>query len=102
MKTMKALLGVLAVALFTTTAVADDESGQKDKQKSAMKFNKMDRDQDGRLSKEEAKTESTLSAQFAAVDQDSDGYVSESEYTAMARTDTSRGERTPSDYSREP
>lgn len=98
MKTLKTLIGVAAVALFTTTAVADDEPGSKDtKRQTAMKFNKLDRDHDGKVSKEEAKTENMLSAQFASVDQDSDGYVSESEYTAMTRSqsqDKSRG----SDY----
>lgn len=105
MKMIKALIGVLAVTLFTTAAVAGDETGGS--KHSTAKFNKMDRDKDGKLSKEEIKNDSTLTAQFAAVDQDSDGYLSEEEFTAMAQMQSPRGERSPSstdrpsDYPRE-
>src|SRR5690606_32978938 len=95
---------VLAVTLFTTAAVAgDDETGWKDSQHSTKKFNKLDTDQDGQLSKQEASSESTLSAQFASIDQDGDGYVSKSEFTAMAQMDRGEGssrDRQPSDYTR--
>lgn len=105
MKLLKALIGMLAVALFTTAAVAGDETGGKEHSKAA-KFDKLDSNKDGRVSKTEAQTEETLSAQFASVDQDSDGYVSKSEFTAMAQAEQpSQGERSPqrqSDYSREP
>lgn len=88
MKTVKAILGVAAVALITSTAVAGDES-KDSKHTAAAKFEKLDTDKDGRLSKDEVRTERTITAQFAAVDQDSDGYLSQTEYSAMLRSDPS-------------
>lgn len=103
MKTIKTLIGISAVALFMTTAVADD-TGKESKE--AMKFDKMDRDHDGKLSKAEVKSDTMVTEKFAAVDQDSDGYISKSEYTAMMQSHPSRTmEHSPSDtsdYNKEP
>ncbi len=79
MKTLKVLIGVVAVTFLSTMAVADDSSKQ-----AQAKFNKMDKDHDGKLSKAEAQSDPVLISEFAAVDQNSDGYVSETEYEAMA------------------
>ncbi len=97
MKTLKVLIGVVAVTFLTTMAVADDSSKQ-----AQAKFNKMDKDQDGKLSKSEAQNDPVLIAEFAAVDQDSDGYVSEAEYSAMAmqQQPSTKGDRSSSDYTR--
>jgi hypothetical protein len=80
---MKTLVTLFAAALFTTAAVADDSNRGHDSMKSAdAKFDKLDRNDDGNLSKSEAREEDKLSAQFASVDQNSDGQLSKSEYTA--------------------
>jgi Ca2+-binding EF-hand superfamily protein len=104
MKFLNALIGTVLVALFTTAAVAGDETMHKDSTKAAAKFQKMDKDKDGKLSKSEVKNDDTLTAQFAAVDQDSDGYVSETEYTAMlsepSHSQPSQTQRPSSDYNR--
>lgn len=100
MKTLKALLGVLAVTFFMTAAFAGDDT---DKKSTTAKFDKLDKDHDGKVSKAEAKNDSTLTAEFAAVDQDSDGYVTETEYAAMAETQPSKSmEHRSSDYTKEP
>jgi Ca2+-binding EF-hand superfamily protein len=100
MKTLKALFGVAAVAMLTTTAFAGDDT---DTKSSTAKFDKLDKDHDGKVSKAEAKGDSTLTAEFASVDQDSDGYVTETEYAAMAESAPNKGmEQRSSDYSREP
>lgn len=51
------------------------------------KFDKLDRDDDNRLSKTEARKEDSLATLFASVDQDSDGFISKSEYTAQLSTE---------------
>jgi Ca2+-binding EF-hand superfamily protein len=103
MKILNAMIGTVLVALFTTAAVAGDDT-QKDQSNADAKFQKMDRDKDGKLSKSEAKSDSVLSEEFAAVDQDSDGYVTEAEYAAMvqepSQTSPSQRQRPSSDYDR--
>jgi Ca2+-binding EF-hand superfamily protein len=102
---MRALIALIAGTLVTTAAVAYD-TGDKDQSKSAdTKFQKLDRDNDGRVSEQESPRDETLSAQFAALDRDSDGFLNRSEYTAMndAQKDMQRQDtqqRTPSDYDR--
>ena len=89
---MRMLMALIATTLFTAAATANEPMGDKErsKQTAEAKFDALDRNDDGRVSKSEARDENKLSAQFASVDQDSDGYVSESEYTAMADTGQSR------------
>ena len=101
---MRMLIALIAATLFTTAATANDPSGDKDRSKQAAqeKFDSLDRNDDGRVSKGEATDEDMLSAQFASVDADSDGYVSEPEYTAMADTDSSRTDGPRPDYDRDP
>lgn len=89
---MRALTVLLIAASFTAGAMADEPAGSKDRshQGTRAQFQALDRDQDGRLSKNEARSENTLSAQFNSYDADSDGYVTESEYMAMASSGPSR------------
>jgi Ca2+-binding EF-hand superfamily protein len=116
---MKMLLGAIAVALFATTAayalagqddnrsMANDQSKMsKDETK---KFDKLDQNKDGIVSKSEAQKDQTLTAEFASVDQDADGNISRSEYmAATAKAHPSRDmpsretQSPPGDYSRPP
>jgi hypothetical protein len=103
---MRMLITLMTATLFTTAAMANGPSGDGDKDRSKQaaeaKFESLDRNSDGRVSKNEAQSEDMLSAQFAAVDADSDGYVTESEYTAMADTKESRTDDRSPDYDRDP
>lgn len=99
MKTLKALIGVLTVALLTTSAFAGDDM---DKKSTTAKFDKLDKDHDGKVSKAEAKGDTTLTAEFASVDQNADGYVTETEYAAMAEMPGKSMEHRSSDYTKEP
>lgn len=101
---MKMLMTLMTATLFTTAAIANEPSGGEDRsqQTARAKFDALDRNDDGRVSKSEAKDEDMLSAQFASVDADSDGYVSEPEYTAMADIDPSRTDSRDPDYDRDP
>lgn len=86
---MKMVIGLMAaaLALFTTGAVADDRGGKDQPQKTTeQKFEQLDRDKDNRLSRNEAQSDESLSAQFGSIDKNTDGYVSKSEYTAMTDT----------------
>jgi hypothetical protein len=92
---MRVLVSAMTVALFATTAAhaqagQDDNPPTKDQssmsQEQSKKFDKLDRNKDGVVSKSEAQKDDTLTAQFASVDQNSDGNVSRSEYMAMAQT----------------
>ncbi len=68
------MIGVLAVALLTTGAFAGDETDKTTVH--GCKFDKLDKGSRlARYSKAEAKSDSTLTAEFASVDQDADGYV---------------------------
>lgn len=104
---MKTLIALFAAAA-AMTAVADDQTTTGDREmtqqsregawgqgetqretrgqgKSAeAKFSALDRDQDERLSKTEARQEDGLSDQFASLDQDSDGYLSKEEYESKS------------------
>jgi Ca2+-binding EF-hand superfamily protein len=97
---MKALIALFAASLVTT-AIADDHPKEDRAMRTTdAKFEKLDRDNDERLSKSEARKEDTLAAQFASVDQDADGFISKSEYTAQL--DTSTEERRPYNEPYEP
>jgi Ca2+-binding EF-hand superfamily protein len=92
---MKALIALFAAALFTT-AVADDQTSKHDRGKSmqsSKSFDKLDKNQDGQLSKTEAQQDSGLSTAFASVDQDADGFVTKSEYTAALDSSASQPQR---------
>ena len=96
---MRMTLGLIAAALITTAATANEPGGDKDRSRQAAeaKFESLDRNDDGRVSKSEARDDSKLSAQFTSADTNSDGYLTEPEYTAMATTD-----RPMPDYDRDP
>jgi lipopolysaccharide export LptBFGC system permease protein LptF len=93
---MRMLLSAITVALFATTAayaqagqddtrpMSNDQSSMSKQQ--SKKFEKLDRDKNGLVSKSEAQKDDTLTAQFASVDQDSDGNVSRTEYLAATQT----------------
>jgi hypothetical protein len=71
-------IALLAAALLSTAAIADDKS-----MKSAdQKFDSLDRNKDSAISKTEASKDEMLTVKFASVDTDGDGYVSKAEYTA--------------------
>jgi len=88
MNATKMLLGSIAVALFAATAAhaQADPGTDRPTSKAQAKFDKLDRDKDGTVSKSEARKDAKLEAEFAAVDQDADGSISRSEYTAMTQT----------------
>jgi Ca2+-binding EF-hand superfamily protein len=96
---MRTTLGLIAAALITTAATANEPDGDKDRSRQAAeaKFESLDRNDDGQVSKSEARDDSKLSAQFTSADTNSDGYLTEPEYTAMATTD-----RPMPDYDRDP
>jgi hypothetical protein len=82
---MKALIALFAATLVTT-AVADDKPKEESMRTTEAKFDKLDRDDDNRVSKTEAQQDDTLAAQFASIDQNADGFVTKSEYTAQLDT----------------
>ena len=91
---MKVLIALFAAALFTT-AIADDQTSKHDGGKSMQtkSFDKLDKNQDGQLSRTEAQQDTGLSTAFASVDQDADGFVTKSEYTAALDTSSSQPQR---------
>ena len=94
---MRMTLGLIAAALITTAATANEPGGDKDRSRQATeaKFESLDRNDDGRVSKSEARDDSRLSAQFTSADTNSDGYLTEPEYTATT-------DRPMPDYDRDP
>ena len=94
---MRTTLGLIAAALITTAATANEPDGDKDRSRQAAeaKFESLDRNDDGQVSKREARDDSRLSAQFTSADTNSDGYLTEPEYTATT-------DRPMPDYDRDP
>lgn len=83
---MKALIALFAASLFTTAVADDNPKEDKAMRTTEAKFDKLDRDDDNRVSKTEAQQEDALAAQFESIDQNSDGFVSKSEYAAQLNT----------------
>lgn len=68
------------VALFSVmTAFAQTPA------RTAPDFSKLDTNHDGKLSKDEAMSDPTLSAKFTELDSDKDGLLSETEMNAAAK-----------------
>ena len=75
---------VCAAALLTSAAFAEDAA--KPKSGVEAKFESLDKDADGRLSKEELSSDSGLSGSFHTIDGNSDGYVTKEEFRAKVKT----------------
>jgi hypothetical protein len=74
---MKYPMIVLCAVALTSTALAEDPSNTKG---STDVFTTVDRDADGKVTKEEAATNASFEKNFAALDGNSDGVVTEREY----------------------
>jgi Ca2+-binding EF-hand superfamily protein len=75
---MKAPILILT-AIFTAAAYAEAES-PRTTQEVEQVFESLDRNEDERISKAEARRRSELQERFAGVDASGDGYLSRSEY----------------------
>jgi Ca2+-binding EF-hand superfamily protein len=74
---MNTPLAILCAAAFLTgTAFAGDD----DKSEARSSFANLDADSDGKISKDEASGNDSLSASFDKLDGNSDGYVSKKEF----------------------
>jgi Ca2+-binding EF-hand superfamily protein len=88
--THRHILFALALALVCGAAGADDTV---DKQRPATTdevqavFKALDRNDDQRISKQEAAREKSLRKRFAAVDSSGDGYLSRAEFEARPRNE---------------
>jgi len=83
---------LIAVALSTVSAlaVAADSHGAATQSKAAKNsavptFEKLDKNHDGKISVDEAKTVPGLSAVFGRADEDGNGTLSKSEYDSITR-----------------
>ncbi len=76
----KRLMVLIAASMFATASVAADsmDSTKYDKQ-----FSKLDKNHDGKISKDEAKANKTLKKDWSTADADSDGTVTKSEFSAF-------------------
>ena len=72
------LIGVSSLALGTGAALAADKAKDKDPG-----FNKLDKNNDGYLSRSEAAKNPYLSKRFTEADKDGDGKLSRTEYLAV-------------------
>jgi Ca2+-binding EF-hand superfamily protein len=79
-----------AAALLSTAALAEDDN--KPKSGVEAKFESLDKDTDGRLSKEELSSDSSLSGSFSTIDGDADGYVTKEEFRAKVKTKPTSGQ----------
>jgi Ca2+-binding EF-hand superfamily protein len=88
---MKHQLVILAAAaaLVATAVVAGD--GEKKPQGASSTFEMLDKDSDGKLSREEISGSENLAASFAMLDKDSDGFVSKGEFRRNTRTKPDSG-----------
>jgi Ca2+-binding EF-hand superfamily protein len=75
----------LVLVLAAGTAGAADKDRPETKQEVQAVFAALDRDDDRRISKQEAAREGSLRKRFAAVDSSGDGYLSQAEYEARPR-----------------
>jgi Ca2+-binding EF-hand superfamily protein len=79
-----------ALALVSTAAMAGDDA--KPKKGVEAKFESLDKDADGRLSKEELSSDSGLSGSFSTIDGNSDGYLTMEEFRAKVKTKPTSGQ----------
>jgi EF hand len=80
MRAFQLLSACVAIVLLPVAAIAEDKdtSAGATSSSSRKAFDKLDNDRDGRLSKLEAASDSTLT--FSRVDTDGDGYIDHMEY----------------------
>ena len=88
MKHKFAILCAAALACVSTAALAEDAKPKKGVE---AKFESLDKDADGRLSREELSSDSGLSGSFSTIDGNSDGYVTIEEFRAKVKTKPSSG-----------
>jgi hypothetical protein len=81
---VKKLIPLLAFALISSTAIADD----KDKPAgSSASFEALDKDSDQRLSQAEAAADQNASARFTSLDADGDGYLTKREFKVRSKSE---------------
>jgi len=90
MKHKFAFVCAATLAMVTTAAFAE-EAAQPKKGVDA-KFESLDKDADGRLSKEELSSDSGLAGSFSVIDGDSDGYVTMNEFRAKVKKKPTSGQ----------
>jgi hypothetical protein len=73
------LIPLFVATLLSAAAMADDTKRMQSKEAT---FKSLDKNADERLSQSEVKTDTALSAHFAALDADRDGYLTKGEYAA--------------------
>jgi Ca2+-binding EF-hand superfamily protein len=83
MKHKFAFVCAAAFALVSTAALAEGDA--KPKNSVEAKFESLDKDADGRLSKEELSGDKGLSWSFSTIDGNSDGYVTMDEFRAKVK-----------------
>ena len=72
---MKSVTSILLLSLIALASPAQSESG-------APSFAVLDANQDGMVSRDEARADERVAAGFAEADQDRDGYLSPEEFAA--------------------
>lgn len=85
MKKSALLFFALAAMMYATAGAAESPATLPDAKAIRLaeaKFHSLDRNDDLRISKDEAASEKALADRFAAVDSDGDGFLSKSEYEA--------------------
>jgi hypothetical protein len=84
MKTSHTLIAAAVAALIAGGASAGDQYGNKDKSsKAGSTFSTLDTDRDGRISRTEASSDTTID--FATADANGDGYLSNAEFKKAAK-----------------
>jgi Ca2+-binding EF-hand superfamily protein len=86
---MKYQIVLLASAALVATAVVAGDGEKKTKGASST-FEMLDKDSDGKLSREEISGSESLTANFTMLDSDSDGYVSKGEFKRNTRAKPDR------------
>ena len=85
---MNALIKVAALAAVLSIPVAfaqDNPSTPAQPGSQAVDYSKLDMNRDGKISKEEAATDATLSSDFTKLDKDKDGSLSSAELGAKTK-----------------
>ena len=99
MKASRTLIAAAVVALIPLgVAVADDQYGDKEKDKSGMtdsSFKKLDANKDGRISQAEAAADTTIV--FSTADANGDGYLDTAEWKASTKGGSNKPMSSPSE-----
>jgi Ca2+-binding EF-hand superfamily protein len=82
------ILILTCIAALASTAAAADEKQPRTARDVEIVFQALDRNDDQRISKDEAAREKTLRKRFAAVDASGDGYLTKAEFRARPRAET--------------